>query len=302
MRLRHLFPVLFLMGPLACATGPVHRAATAPIVAVHRAPGELRVMTFNIQSGARGLERVAHVIRAAVPDIVALQEVDVGSTRARGLDQTAELSRLTGLKYRAHFRTTDLYGGAYGIALLSRFPLEALAQYPLPVPRGAEPRTLAHAVVEVDGREVSVYLTHLIRRPFNGSVRVRQSAYVARLMARDSRPKLLMGDLNDGPDSHSTRLLRRELQDVVADTGTTGGTYPLPLFLPTLRIDYVLACEAFTPMSSRVLRVDASDHYPVVADLRLELDAAPPAVAERGGPAAARREPTAGGHAIGAAL
>ncbi len=289
MRLRHLLPVLFLMGPLACATGPGHHVATASDVAVQRAPGELRVMTFNIQSGARGLERVAQVIRAAVPDVVALQEVDVGSTRAKGLDQTAELSRLTGLKYRAHFRTTDLFGGAYGIAVLSRFPLEALAQYPLPVPRGAEPRTLAHAVMEVDGREVSVYLTHLIRRPFNGNTRVRQSAYVARLLAQDARPKLLMGDLNDGPDSRSTRLLRRGLRDVVADTGTLGGTYPLPAFLPTLRIDYVLACDAFTPVASRVLRVDVSDHYPVVADLRLKLDA----VARRDGPAVVESEAAA---------
>ncbi len=275
-----------MMGPLACATGPGHRVSTAPVTAIRRAPGELRVMTFNIQSGARGLERVAQVIRAAVPDVVALQEVDVGSTRARGQDQAAELSRLTGLMHRAHFRTTDLFGGAYGIALLSRFPLEALAQYSLPVPRGAEPRTLAHAVMEVDGHEVSVYLTHLIRRPFNGGARMRQSAYVARLLARDARPKLLLGDLNDGPDSRSTRLLRRGLRDVAAETGATGGTYPLPFFLPTLRIDYVLACDAFTPVASRVLRVDASDHYPVVADLRLKLDAAPPVVAERGGPAA----------------
>ncbi|MFP2963209.1 endonuclease/exonuclease/phosphatase family protein [Myxococcus sp. 1LA] len=280
MSLRRLLPILFLMGPLACATGPGHRASTTPVDTVRRAPGELRVMTFNIQSGARGLERVAHVIRAAVPDVVALQEVDVGSTRARGLDQTEELSRLTGLKYRAHFRTTDLFGGAYGIALLSRFPLEALAQYPLPGPRGAEPRTLAHAVVEVDGREVSVYLTHLIRRPFNGDTRVRQSAYVAGLLSRDSRPKVLMGDLNDGPDSRSTRLLRRGLRDVVAETGTLGGTYPLPLFLPTLRIDYVLACDSFTPVASRVLRADVSDHYPVMADLRLKPEA-PPVVAER---------------------
>ncbi|WP_343073289.1 endonuclease/exonuclease/phosphatase family protein [Pyxidicoccus fallax] len=251
---------------------------------MQRKAGELRVMTFNIQSGARGLENVARVIRASVPDVVALQEVDVGSTRAGGLDQVAELSRLTGLPHRAHFRTTELFGGAYGIALLSRFPLESLAQYPLPVPANAEPRTLAHAVLQVDGREVSVYLTHLIRRPFNGDARVRQSALVARLMAADPRPKLLMGDLNDDPGSRPIRLLRRDLRDVVATTGGAKGTYPMPLFLPTLRIDYVLACDAFTPVSSRVLPVDVSDHYPVVADLRLNPESTP-AVAERDTPA-----------------
>lgn len=274
-----LLSLLLLLGPLACATGSGLIPPEVPLAAVHREPGTLRVMTFNIQSGSRGLEGVARVIRASVPDLVALQEVDVGSTRAGGIDQVEALSRLTGLPHRAHFRTTDLHGGAYGLAILSRFPLETLAQYPLPVPSGAEPRTLAHAVVSVDGREVSVYLTHLIRRPFNNATRLRQSAYVARLLAQDSRPRLLLGDLNDDPDSHSVRLLRRDMRDVVAATGGARGTYPMPLFLPTLRIDYVLACEAFTPVASRVLKVSASDHYPVVADLRLDV-LPPPADAE----------------------
>jgi endonuclease/exonuclease/phosphatase family metal-dependent hydrolase len=229
-------------------------------------------MTFNIESGERGLEGVAKVIRGARPDIVALQEVDLGSRRAGGLDQTAVLSERTGLPYHAHFRTTDLDGGAYGIALLSRLPLEALEQYPLPVPPGAEPRTVVHALVQVDGREVSVYLTHLIRRPFNGEARVRQSALIAGMLARDARPKLLMGDFNDDPDSLPVRLLRRELTDVVAASGQgSEGTFPLPLpFSPALRIDYVLACDDFVPLRSQVLHVGASDHYPVIADVRLK--------------------------------
>ena len=237
-----------------------------------RAPGELRVMTFNIESGLRGLEGVAEVIRTAHPDVVALQEVDLGSRRAGGLDQTAVLAERAGLPYHAHFRTTDLYGGAYGIALLSRFPLEALAQYPLPVPSGAEPRTVAHALMRVAGREVSVYLTHLIRRPFNSEARMRQSALIAAMIAKDPRPKLLMGDLNDDPDSRTVRLLRRGLTDVVAASGQgSEGTFPLPLpFSSALRIDYVFACDAFVPLRSAVLHVEASDHYPVIADVRLK--------------------------------
>jgi endonuclease/exonuclease/phosphatase family metal-dependent hydrolase len=229
-------------------------------------------MTFNIQSAVRGLDGVAEVIRAAHPDIVALQEVDRGSRRAQGLDQAAVLAERTGLPYHAYFRTTELHGGAYGIALLSRFPLEALAEYPLPVPRGAEPRTVAHARMQVEGREVSVYITHLIRRPFNSGARVRQSALIAGLLARDPRPKLLLGDLNDDPDSLPVRLLRRGLTDVATANGQgPEGTYPLPLpFSPALRIDYVFACEAFVPLRSAVLHVGASDHYPVIADVRLK--------------------------------
>ncbi len=280
MRLRRLLSALCLTAAFACAStssmGP--RSALKELEApAPREAGELRVMTFNIQSGVRGLDGVAEVIRAAHPDIVALQEVDRGSRRARGLDQTAVLAERTGLPYHAYFRTTELHGGAYGIALLSRFPLEAVAQYPLPVPRGAEPRTVAHALMQVAGREVSVYVTHLIRRPFNGGARLRQSALIAGMLERDPRPKLLMGDLNDDPDSLPVRLLRRDLTDVAAANGQgSEGTYPLPLpFSPALRIDYVLVCDAFVPLRSRVLHVAASDHYPVIADVRLKEAPAP---------------------------
>lgn len=284
MRLLCLLSALCLSVTVACASssGPGPRSTSNELEApAARGPGELRVMTFNIQSGVRGLDGVAEVIRSAHPDIVALQEVDRGSRRARGLDQAAVLAERAGLPYHAYFRTTDLYGGAYGIALLSRFPLEALAQYPLPVPQGAEPRTVAHALMQVAGREVSVYITHLIRRPFNGDARVRQSALIARMLEQDPRPKLLMGDLNDDPDSRPVRLLRRGLTDVAAASGQgSEGTYPLPLpFSPALRIDYVLACDAFVPLRSAVLHVGASDHYPVIADVRLKEAPAAEAVA-----------------------
>jgi endonuclease/exonuclease/phosphatase family metal-dependent hydrolase len=275
MTIARLLTASFAASLLACASTPhpvgAPHAVLAPEEEVPREAGDLRVMTFNIQSGAHGLDEVAQVIRSAGPDVVALQEVDVGSVRAGGLDQVAELAARTGLTHHAHFRTTDLYGGAYGVALLSRFPLEARAQHPLPVPEGDEPRTLAHAVLRVGEREVSVYATHLTRRPFNARVRLQQSVAILRLFEKDPRPKLLMGDLNDDPDSTPVRLLKREMTDVFASTGRgPSGTYPLPLFLPTLRIDYVLVDRAFSACNSRVLRVGVSDHYPVIADIHLK--------------------------------
>lgn len=239
-------------------------------------------MSFNIQSGLRGLEGIAVAIRTARPDIVALQEVDRGSRRSLGLDQAAVLAERTGLADHAHFRTTDLRGGEYGIALLSRFPLEALAQHPLPVPRGAEPRSVAHVLSRVADREVSIYLTHLIERSFKRSARVRQAEIVAGLLAGDPRPRLLMGDLNDTPGSRTLQVLGRELTDVFAVSGQgRQGTYRVPLpFAPPLRIDYVLASPEFEPRHSAVLRVDASDHYPVIADLRLDPQARGPEPAD----------------------
>ncbi|WP_224246180.1 endonuclease/exonuclease/phosphatase family protein [Hyalangium gracile] len=273
MRLASLIPLALLATTLACATTaqPGHAAgARAPEEA--RESGHLRLMTYNIKSATRGLDDVVEVIRSARPDIVALQEVDCRSRRAGRLDQAAVLAERVGLSYHGHFRTRDMYGGAYGIALLSRFPVESLAQYALPVNEGGEPRTVVHAVLRVEGREVSVYLTHLIHSPFRSRIRLRQGVLIAGLLERDSRPRILMGDFNDGPDSLTVRLLRRRMVDVFDASGSgPSGTFQLPLpFLPSVRIDYVLASDAFTPLASRVPRVEASDHYPVIADVRLE--------------------------------
>ena len=65
-------------------------------------PSQVRVLTYNIRHGQGmdgrvDLSRVADVIRRLEPDVVALQEVDQATTRAGGVDQAAELGRLTGL-------------------------------------------------------------------------------------------------------------------------------------------------------------------------------------------------------------
>jgi endonuclease/exonuclease/phosphatase family metal-dependent hydrolase len=268
MRLLRLLGLVILSSSWACATpaqfGP--RTSAPPDATL------LRVMTYNIKSATRGMDGVAEVIRDTAPDIVALQEVDCRSRRAGRLDQAAVLSEKTGLPYHAHFRTRDVFGGAYGLALLSRFPVEALEQYPLPMSNGGEPRTVVHALLKVAGREVSVYITHLVHPPFRNHIRVRQGEFISGLLARDPRPKLLMGDFNDGPDSDTVRLLRRQMKDVFDASGSGwAGTFQLPLpFLPSIRLDYVLASDAFIPLRSRVLRVEASDHYPVVAEVRLK--------------------------------
>jgi len=296
MRLHRLVSALLLATSLACAsTSQRGSPSLAAQNQAAREPGVLRVMTYNIKYATRGMDGIAEALRAANPDIVALQEVDSGSRRAGGADQATVLAERTGLPYHAHFRTRDVDGGAYGIALLSRFPLETLEQYALPVPPGGEPRTVVHAVIRVGGREVSVYLTHLTHPPFRDRTRLHQSLFISGLLAKDSRPKLLLGDLNDGPDSYPLRLLRRYVRDVFAESGSgPAGTFqvPVPIIAPTVRIDYVLACDAFTPLRSQVMRVDASDHFPVVADVQLEAAPSSARLAPSGAGAPGAADPT----------
>src|SRR4051812_30930666 len=92
------------------------------VVASARAelPAEIRVVTYNIHHGEGtdkkfGLERIAKVVMAERPDIVALQEVDQGTKRASGVDQPAEFARLMGMEV-VFGRNIPFDGGGYGTA------------------------------------------------------------------------------------------------------------------------------------------------------------------------------------------
>lgn len=84
----------------------------------------LRVLSYNIHHG-RGtdnqvdLARIAKVISDSQADLVALQEVDHGTRRTGGVDQTSELGRLTGM-HSQFCKQIDYDDGEYGQALLSR--------------------------------------------------------------------------------------------------------------------------------------------------------------------------------------
>lgn len=82
---------------------------------------------------------------------MALQEVDQKTTRTGGVDQAAELARFTGLRFR-YGKAMDYQGGAYGQALLSRWPLEEFTVHALPNPANVEPRIAISATVRPPGR------------------------------------------------------------------------------------------------------------------------------------------------------
>ena len=133
----------------------VVRATVVPGFAADRPPGgqdapdTVRILAYNIHHGegvdrVLDLERIAALIRRVDPDLVALQEVDSVTDRTGGVDQAAELGRLTGLE-PVFGRFMGYQGGAYGMALLSRWPV--VRSDNLRLPDGAEPRTALTAVV-----------------------------------------------------------------------------------------------------------------------------------------------------------
>jgi endonuclease/exonuclease/phosphatase family metal-dependent hydrolase len=179
-------------------------------------PAELRVLTYNIHHGEGvdgkfDLPRIAEVIKSASPDLVALQEVDQGTARASGVDQPAELARLTGMQV-VFGRNIDFEGGGYGTAVLSRLPVKAHSSVKLRsfyVGTEDHPEQRGVQIVEIGepGEVGLVFLcTHLDYRP-DERERMASAETINELAAKKygDRPMILAGDLNAEPESRVMR-------------------------------------------------------------------------------------------------
>lgn len=233
----------------------------------------LRVMSYNIHhaeglDGRVDVERIARVILDAKADLVGLQEVDRGVERTQRRDLPAELARLTGLQVRFE-RNIIHQGGDYGNAILSRFPIRSFRNFPLPQKGPGERRGLLEVVVDVGGHEVVFLNTHLDHRADDGERLLGVDELRARVAAAGDRPVIAVGDFNARPDSRPIRALSEFLTDAWSAVGQGPG-FTIPVRKPSRRIDYVwITPRSLTPLRMEVLTTEASDHLPIIAEIRL---------------------------------
>ncbi len=240
-----------------------------PLLTAQTQPQDIRVVSYNIKHG-RGnddvvdLERTAKVLEALTPDIVGLQEVDDMATRSGGVPEAAHLGRRLGL-HDAFGRFMDFQGGAYGLAILTRYPIRTTQSVRLP--DGNEPRVAL--AVEVDGPTGPLTIVNVhfdwVR---DDGFRFAQAAVVAKFLDTLKTPYILLGDFNDVPESRTLALFKARATEAVkpaADRFTFSSTQP------EREIDFIFYAPS-TAFSAREVRVItepvASDHRPVLAVLR----------------------------------
>ena len=236
----------------------------------------LRVMTYNIQHGEGidqkiDLARIAKVITAAQADLVALEEVDRGVKRTAGVDEPAELARLTGLT--AYFDNNFHYqGGEYGNAVLTRFPIKRAQNTHYRMLRPSEQRGVIQLVLDVRGRDVLFMATHIDYRADDSErlINIDELKQIVTDATAAKLPVILCGDFNDIPGSRTHGKVKTFLTDTWEIVGQGKGlSYSTEK--PVKRIDYVWITPAtIEPVSIAVLKSDASDHLPVLAELRLK--------------------------------
>jgi endonuclease/exonuclease/phosphatase family metal-dependent hydrolase len=250
----------------------------------------LRILTYNVHScigldGRLSPERIARVIARHAPDVVALQELDVGRSRTGHLDQARAIADALEMSLAFH-PTVSVADEQFGDAVLSPHPLRLVRTGALPG-IGLEPRGAIWVEIELPGDAGRTGRLQLINTHFSLHPRERVMAADALLgpewLGHPSAAQniVVCGDFNALWWFPSLRRLSRRLTD--AQRGLDGHR-PLPTWFgryPVGRIDHVLVDPRWT-----VLRVDvpddtvarvASDHRPVVADI------APPYASGPGG-------------------
>ena len=233
----------------------------------------LRVMSYNIHVGVGmdkklDLERIADVIDNEHADLVGLQEVDRFVKRTELRDEILELVKLTGMEY-AFAHNLDYQGGQYGVAILSRFPIQKIDHRKYENLREAERRGMLRVEVKVDNRIINFVTTHLDYQYEDG--RVFETEQLLKFLQNVRGPLIVVGDFNDETSGGAYKLMLRKFADAwsTAKEGEAGLSYPADK--PAKRIDYVFTRKSDRIRATRAWTVNslASDHLPVVADIEL---------------------------------
>ncbi len=248
----------------------------------------LRVMTYNVHScigldGRSDIDRYVRIIARHSPDIVALQEVDVGRERTEGIDQARVIADRLDMCYHFH-PCVAVRDELYGIAVLSRMPLRLVRAGPLPNHPEEEPRGALWVETDWDGRPLQFVTTHL---SLMGSQRLLQAqALVGDEWlggAQRRGPLVFCGDLNTRPASRVYTCFENHLRD----TALGDGLRPPMTWLGVTRLDYIWASPALRSLSSITVNTRlarrASDHVPVLADVVVDGEMVSSAELRRGG-------------------
>lgn len=255
---------------LVCLGTEAYLAAVPPRASGRPEPTSLRVLTYNIRHG-EGLDgrfdlpRLAAIMNSAGADLIALQEVDQGTARTGGVDQIAELGRLTGM-HAVFGKAMDFQGGAYGVGVLSRLPVRRVQNRRLPGSPDREPRTALTVDVDLGerGPRLQFTSTHLDQGR-DAMDKVAQASYLANTVSRGADDLgVLAGDLNTRSDTPALQILARRWTDMFVDPP------PDESGRPRRRVDYVLARPAASWRTTESRYVEAplaSDHQPVLVVL-----------------------------------
>ena len=242
-------------------------------------PIRFSIMTYNVHScigndGKNLPMRIAKIIAGMRPDIVALQELDVGLTRTGCVDQAELIACELGMYFQFH-PSLCIQDGRYGNAILSRYPIRPVKADGLPSRRKEPRRGALWVEIDLKGHSIQVINTHL------GLTPVRRRTQSQMLMGPEwlgnekcKAPTILCGDMNATQGSYVYHNFSQKLTDAqMLLPVRTRKRHTWPSISPFLRLDHVFVSQGISVRTCRIPRsMDAkmaSDHLPLLVEAQI---------------------------------
>lgn len=254
--------------------------------------GTLKMMTFNVH-GFKGLDSdtlmtadsgamlFLSLVDKEQPDVMCLQEFFPPS-RVRVVDS---------LLARGYVHSSSVHGYAYGAqsVVFSRYELtghvmDRQSKFYADVTKNSH--TVRICCVHLDSYNLSDddmksfeklahakpdSTTHSTLRKFTSTARQHEVEWLVELqplIEETKTPIIVTGDFNDTPASYIYQQISHRLTDAYVEQGRGfGTTYHGPY--PSFRIDYMFHSPELQTLSYNRIKTPISDHYPIVATLRL---------------------------------
>ena len=233
----------------------------------------VKVLSFNILHGATtagdfNLDNIAKVIIETDPDLVALQEVDFLTNRAKKYDLVTELAWRT--KMAPLFARAMPYdGGEYGEGILSKWSFVSTRNIPLPYTPGNEPRAAAEVVVVLPSSDTIAFVGTHLDHLRDEKDRIAQALRINEVFFSNKYPTIMAGDLNARPESNTISILKEvwTVSDIKINPSPT-----FPSIDPKRKIDYVMyyPSDRWRVLETKVIQDSiASDHCSYLVTLEL---------------------------------
>ena len=224
---------------------------------IHTAIGDDDIFQIN---------RLIQGIKENDPDILGLNEVDLGAIKTSFVDLPSFIAHKLNMYYFFGFT----FYKHYGDVILSKYPILKAEIIPLPLAIPSErPRSLIRAEIQINSSIWVIFVTHLST---NSDDRLVQVPFIVNEIEKEiSFERIIwMGDFNLEPDSteysliNSTSILNftDTYRLLNSDPGYTGDFDDA--HNPHKRIDYIMCSPDLLPKISRIFCSISSDHCAII--------------------------------------
>lgn len=251
------------------------------------------ITDFDINKSQRS--SMMKLIAKENPDVLLVQEFYENENRKKYRSNYSELSEFG---FRYHISATDFQDNEFytGIAIFSKFPILNPAN--IPFEEESKSQSLLYGDIEFHGKRIRLMTTHLqsvkfkpkdyqslseLKRGKTKNIghsksivsklksgyknRYDQANIVRKAIDISPYPVILTGDFNDVPTSYSYYTISKNLNDAFLKKGSfIGRTFRY--ISPTLRIDYILSSKTLNIDQFKIIHVNYSDHYPLIAEFK----------------------------------